>query len=129
MGAAVFPQAKTTEEMAPLLASAPIPSAAALAPAKLPPASVEAEALVERGSVLFGDGDLSSARELYEHAAAAGHAQAAMYLALTYDTSFLRQARFAKSVRGDPERAAYWHRRARDLGADESEVQLAIRSK
>jgi hypothetical protein len=100
------------------LALAPIPSAVAPAKGNMAPHFPEVEALLEGGSALFGAGNLSGARNLYERAAAAGDARAAMYLALTYDPSFLKQARLGKSVRGDLDSAAYWYRRARVLGVD-----------
>ena len=86
--------------------------------------SAEIANLVERGNMLVGSGDLSGAREIYARAVEAGDARAAIYLGSTYDPSFLKQARLSKVVRGDREAAAYWYRRARDLGAGDAEALL-----
>ena len=83
----------------------------------------EIAALVARGDVLFSTGDLAAARTLYERAADAGEAQAALRLGETYDPSFLDHAHL-RGVRGNLETARSWYRRARDLGAAEAEVLL-----
>ena len=83
----------------------------------------EIAALVARGDVLFGTGDLAAARTFYERAADAGDAQAAVRLGETYDPSFLDRAHL-HGVRGNVVLALAWYRRARDLGAAEAEVLL-----
>ena len=80
--------------------------------------------MVDRGSTLVGSGDLASARLFYEPAVNAGDAKAAIYLGATYDPSFLKMARFGNGVRGDRDRAAYWYRRAGELGSSEAEARL-----
>jgi len=109
-GTAYLPR---TPSDASVVASAPIPGSRITR--ATPAASGDIEALVDRGNMLFGAGDLTGARSLYKRAADAGDARAAMYLASTYDPSFLKQARFAKTVRGDLDTASYWYSRARDM--------------
>jgi len=75
-------------------------------------------ALLRRGDELFGTGDVASARLFYERAANAGEARAAMRLGQTFDPIFLDRARL-RGVRGDPETALFWYRRAHDLGTSE----------
>jgi hypothetical protein len=91
-----------------------------LAPAPPPRLSAaELAALRARGDRMFALGDISSARLFYERAADTGDGQAALNLAKTFDPVFLYSARLYW-VRGDADRAAYWYRRARDLGAPEA---------
>jgi TPR repeat protein len=81
--------------------------------------SLSAEHVAEflaRGDALLTGADVNSGRLFYEHAAAAGSAQAALRLGASYDPLFLSFAGL-KGMRGDPDRAAYWYKRARDLGA------------
>ena len=84
-----------------------------------PTQQLSAEQVAEflaRGDALLTRADVNSGRLFYEHAAAAGSAQAALRLGASYDPTFLSFAGL-KGVRGDPHRAAYWYKRARDLGA------------
>jgi TPR repeat protein len=74
--------------------------------------------------MLVGRGDLAAARLFYERAVDAGDAKAAIYLGTTYDPSFLSRARLGKTVRADLGTAAYWYRRARDLGSSDAEALL-----
>jgi TPR repeat protein len=110
----------------PTLAVSPAPTLAADAstasnPGPAPLTAEQIKAMVERGSTLVGSGDLASARLFYEPAVNAGDAKAAIYLGATYDPSFLKMARFGNGVRGDRDRAAYWYRRAGELGSSEAQ--------
>jgi hypothetical protein len=90
-----------------------------LAPAAPPRLSTaDLAALRARGDRMFALGDVSSARLLYEHAADAGDGQAALKLGKTFDPVALYFARLY-GMRGDADMAAYWYRRARDLGETE----------
>jgi hypothetical protein len=80
-------------------------------------------ALLARGDALFGTGDVASARLFYERVADMGEAKAAVRLAETFDPVFLDYAHL-RGVRGDPDMALFWYRRARDLGAKGVEREL-----
>jgi hypothetical protein len=85
--------------------------------------AMDTVALVVRGDMLFGTGDITSARHFYERAADAGNGQAALRLGESYDPSFLEQAHL-RAVRGDTAVAIEWYKRARELGASEADVLL-----
>ena len=93
---------------------------ASLAPRNQPtvPAFSAAEiaGLVARGDWLFATGDVASARLLYERAAQAGEARAAVRLGETFDPIFLDQA-YLRQGRAELGMAVFWYRRAIDLGA------------
>ena len=76
----------------------------------------ETAALLSRGDWLFATGDVDSARLLYQRAADAGEARAAMRLGETFDPIFLNKAHLHEA-RADSGMAMIWYRRARDLGA------------
>ena len=73
-------------------------------------------ALVARGDSFLGAGDIASARLFYERAADAGYGLAAFRLGATFDPVFLDRAGMRNTIRADPEQAASWYRRARELG-------------
>jgi TPR repeat protein len=83
----------------------------------------EIAALLARGDVLFGKGDITSARLFYERAAEEGDAQAAMRLGESYDAAFLARARL-NGVSGDAASALRWYRYARELEAVKGEILL-----
>lgn len=87
-----------------------------------PPASqlsaAETAALTARGDAFLNAGDIASARAFFERAANAGDRSAAIRMAVTFDSAFLDRAGM-HGLRGDPEQAAFWYRRARDLGTAE----------
>jgi hypothetical protein len=98
------------------------PSTSDMPPARLSLAATEVAALAARGDALFARGDVASARLLYEHAADAGDASAALKLGGTFDPVILNLAQVP--VRGDPASAESWYGRARELGAPEAEIML-----
>jgi len=85
--------------------------------------AAEIAALVARGDAFLGAGDLASARLFFERAADAGDGHAAMRMAVTYDAAFLERAGL-RGLRGDPEQATLWYRRARELGEAKAEPPL-----
>jgi hypothetical protein len=92
----------------------PAPAARARAPApQLSPAVLAT--LLRRADALLRQGDVSSARLLYERAAASGSGPAALGAARTYDPGYLASID-AQGLRGDPRRAAEWYRKAHALG-------------
>jgi TPR repeat protein len=78
--------------------------------------AAEIAGLLARGDWLFATGDLTSARLLYERAADAGEARAAMRLGESFDPAYL-DGSHPGGLQGDREMAVFWYRHARDLGA------------
>lgn len=72
------------------------------------------EFLLRRGEAMLQIGDVSSARLLYERAAASGDPRGATGVGMTYDPKVLAQLR-VRGLAADPEAAAEWYRRAREL--------------
>jgi hypothetical protein len=100
---------------------APAPDRASRPAADRQPLSaVETAALVARGDAFLVAGDIASARLLFERAAESRDGRAALRLAVTYDAAFLERAGI-HGLLSDPERAAFWYRRARELGAGKPE--------
>jgi len=112
-----------TPALSPSPALSPDPTARP-DPRPAPYTAAEIRILIERGDMLIGRGDLANTRLFYQRAVDAGDAQAAIYLGATYDPSFLSRARLGKAVRGNLDRAAYWYRRARELGSSEAVALL-----
>jgi hypothetical protein len=108
---AVTPTATTSEATSTITSPAPWKP-----PSETVFSAAEIAALLARGDWLFATGDVASARLLYERAADAGVARAAVRLAETFDpvSSGLPHLR---GLRGDSGTAVFWYRRARDLGA------------
>ena len=80
-------------------------------------------ALVARGNALVATGDLAGARLLYQRAAEAGNARAALTLAETYDPIVLEtlgESGLAPNVT----MARAWYRKAKELGATEATARL-----
>ena len=83
--------------------------------------------MLSRGDIFLAAGDLTSARLFYQYAADAGDGGAALRLGQTFDPVFLQQANLTR-LRGDPKQAAYWYRRALELGNTEAKVLLDTRN-
>jgi hypothetical protein len=103
----------------PPQATAPIASS----PSREPPAEIAA--LVARGDSFLGAGDIASARLFYERAADAGDGPAALRLGASFDPAFLDRAGI-HSIRADPEQAASWYHRARELGDAAGNLQNSL---
>jgi hypothetical protein len=105
--------------------SAAAPAPAATPPVEAPPraSSLETAPLLEHGDRLFGMGDVISARLFYERAAEAGDGPAALRLGETYDPTFLERAKL-RAIKGDLKAAAFWYRRAKELGVVEADILL-----
>jgi TPR repeat protein len=78
--------------------------------------AAEIAGLLARGDWLFATGGVAAARRLYERAADAGDARAAVELGETFDPVFLDHTH-VRGIRGELSTAVFWYRRARDLGA------------
>jgi hypothetical protein len=96
------------------LAAAPTPGNAAV-----PLDKDEAIRLIKRGRDFLKEGDFAAARLLFERAADAGSAEAALALGSTYDPAVIKQLG-AVSVAPDPDRARKWYGIAADRGSDEA---------
>ena len=119
--------AKPTSESA----VAPLPSGPVSGPA---PASRGATQLdnevamfVTRGKEFLKDGDLASARLLFQRAAAAGNAEAAFSLGTTFDPQFIGRMGVV-GMEPDIARARQWYKRAAELGSVGASEQLATLS-
>jgi TPR repeat protein len=99
------------------------PQAAAPAPSEPTPDPQEIAGLIARGDELLGTGDVVSARLFYQRAAELGSGPAATAVGQTYDPLFLEVAR-VRGVRGDPQAAADWYRKAVALGDQQAEIRL-----
>ena len=104
---------------APALTAAPLVKVPALNPED----RQRALKLTREGDRHMAQGNIAAARQVYELAAEAGLAQAAMALAATYDAAEL--ARFnVRGIEPNAKEAQRWYERARRLGAAEAEQRL-----
>jgi hypothetical protein len=125
-------------------AAAPQPAAAAprppsAAPEAAPPtkpvraadppvrslAAEEIALLIKQGEQFVASGDFVTARLMFQRAAQAGDATAAMALAATYDPLILAKLG-AVGVGGDVEKARSWYQKAESLGAPEATHRLSL---
>lgn len=81
--------------------------------------------LLRRGGDLLRQGDVASARLLYERAATAESGPGATGAGKTYDPVFLAGID-ARGIRGDRVRAVSWYRRAIALGDAEAGERLKL---
>jgi hypothetical protein len=95
-----------------------------------PPASTvtpqdreRAQRLMKKGDAQLDEGNVSAARLLYERAAEAGLAQAAMALAATFDAAEFARLKL-RGIDADPKEARRWYERARQLGAADADERL-----
>ena len=84
----------------------------------------EINTLIRRGKSLLNDGDFSGARVLFERAANAGSAEAALALGSTYDPNVIKRLG-AIMVKPDIESARKWYQLAADRGSAAASLQLA----
>jgi hypothetical protein len=80
--------------------------------------------LIARGEQGFQQADLALARALFERAAEAGSARAALLMAETYDANALGRHGIQGAL-PDPMLARQWYQRARSLGAPEADERLS----
>jgi type II secretory pathway predicted ATPase ExeA len=98
-----------TLESSPVAVPSPAPPPPARQAESLPPGLMAA--LVKRGDQSLALGDIAAARLLYQRAAEAGSAPAAIALAKTYDPNYT-----APGSKPDPAHAAEWYRKGIALG-------------
>ena len=118
------PEVATTPAAKALETTSTLASAVARKQPAVPTFSgAEIAALLARGDWLFATGDVASARLLYERAAGAGEARAAVKLGETFDPAFLSRLNL-RGERANSDMAVFWYRRARDLGASDAGSRL-----
>lgn len=103
---------------APLQRIAPAPP-----PAMKPEDRERAVMFLTRANSILAGGDVASARQLFQKAADAGLAEAAIAMGSTFDPVELDRLG-VKGLKGDPETARKWYERARALGAPGAEERL-----
>jgi tetratricopeptide (TPR) repeat protein len=123
--------AHAAPDVSPAAASpppSPAASAALATPSDVAPATAStgsdiAAVFMARGDNALQQGDVISARQFYELAAANGLARAATAVGLTYDPDFL-QARRVRGALADMTEARRWYRKAIDAGDPEARLRL-----
>ena len=101
--------------------------------AQLQPASKATRALdpeefklfMQQGEQFIAAGDVVTARIVFQRAAEAGDANAAMALGATYDPTVLAKLGVA-GLGADVEKARTWYQKAESLGSTEATRRLAI---
>jgi hypothetical protein len=127
--AAPAPAAKppASEASPPAQAAPNPPQPAAPAPAPRPAVTLDNDEIVRliaRGKDLLNDGDFAAARLLFERAANAGSADAALALGSTYDPLVIKRLG-AVAVTPDLAKAKKWYQFAADHGSAAASLQLA----
>lgn len=112
----------------PFAPAEPAPAQAAPPPAP-PQAAVvldenEINTLIRRGKNLLNEGDFAGARVLFERAANAGSAEAALELGSTYDPNVIKRLG-ALMVKPDIASARKWYQLAAERGSSVASLQLA----
>jgi TPR repeat protein len=90
------------------------------APAASPPRQHDADEIalmMKSGADLMANGDISAARLMYQRAAEAGDATAALALAETYDPLVLRRVNPKGGITPDVALAQTWYQKAKNLGS------------
>jgi TPR repeat protein len=90
---------------------------------KLGPSDVEL--LMNKGQQFMAAGDVAAARVIFERAAEAGGAGAALAMGATYDPLVLKKIG-ALGVTADPHKARTWYEQAQDLGSPEALRRLEL---
>jgi hypothetical protein len=109
---------------APTQATPPPQSAASTRSAASPPDARDLiESLLRRGDELLKIGDIAAARLLYERAAKAGSARAAMLAGKTYDPLYFVEIG-ARGIAADRSKAIDWYSKAAGLGDREAGARL-----
>src|SRR5215472_9138799 len=108
---------------------APVPAPVQATPAPIVKPAVildenEIDTLIRRGKNLLNDGDFTAARVLFERAANAGSAEAALALGSTYDPNVIKRL-CAIMVKADVEIARKWYQLAAERGSAAASLQLA----
>jgi hypothetical protein len=126
---AIPPASETSPPAQAAPSPAPSPAPQPVAPAAPPQPAVtldndEIVRLIARGKDLLNDGDFAAARLLFERAANAGSADAALELGSTYDPLVIKRLG-AVAVTPDLAKARKWYQFAADHGSAAASLQLA----
>jgi TPR repeat protein len=87
--------------------------------------TAEIKLLMDRGKRFAGDGDLASARLLFQRAAEAGDAAGALALGATYDPAIIGRLGVVGML-GDVNKARVWYEKAAALGSSEAARRLGL---
>ncbi len=79
--------------------------------------------LIRDGNKLMRDGDIASARKLYEQAAAKGNAEAALAMGRSFDPSYFEKLP-VKTGKPDPATAFEWYKKALEGGLVTARVKI-----
>jgi hypothetical protein len=126
--AAAAPQPAAAAPRPPAAAPEAAPPSKPVRAADPPVRSLAAEEialLIKQGEQFVANGDFVTARLMFQRAAQAGDATAAMALAATYDPLILAKLG-AVGVGGDVEKARSWYQKAESLGAPEATHRLSL---
>jgi TPR repeat protein len=85
----------------------------------------EIKLLITQGEQLVAAGDLVTARVVFQRAAEADDASAAMALAATYDPAMVAKLGVV-GLSGDIEKARSWYQKAESLGSPEATRRLGL---
>jgi hypothetical protein len=85
----------------------------------------EVAVLMKQGGEFIAAGDVVTARTVFQRAAEAGDAKAALALGATYDPALLARLGL-RSVEGDADKARSWYERAKDFGSSEASRRLEV---
>lgn len=83
----------------------------------------EERLMIERGDLLFRQGDVASARLIYHRLAKKGLAPAALAMARTYDPEVLKPLK-VEGLRPDVAQARIWYKMAEELGSSQAKNRL-----
>lgn len=115
------------EELEKVAKPAPqVESRPALQP-QLPPLQMsleEEKGMLAKAQGILDNGDIASARLIYEHLARKGSIKATFALAQTYDPEFFSQLNVI-GLRPDPETAKKWYAKAASMGNAEANARLS----
>jgi TPR repeat protein len=117
----------TSESALASVASAPVSGPALASGGATQPDNGEIAMFLTRGKGFLKDGDLASARLLFQRAAAAGNAEAAFILGTTFDPLFIGRMGVV-GMEPDIARARQWYKIATELGSADASEQLATLS-
>jgi hypothetical protein len=84
--------------------------------------------LINQGEQFLAVGDFATARTVFQRAAEAGNAEAAVALASTYDPAVLKRFGVV-GMQADVEKAQSWYQKAESLGSAEATLRLQILAK